>query len=200
MWLASVPLLAVGGFVAGAYLAGDLHHVILVALGAVVARASNKYGRVKRPSERTGTYADKRMTPAEQPILVIETDGDLGHAIVDQLTADEHPAKLALSATHATAPADREPPALVVLGKLDFPHDALTLLRTTRADSPDTPWHQYVPVILLSPTTQKPDLLRAFEAGADGTLDSHASRLRRNLSADGERWIINIRSVGYRLI
>jgi hypothetical protein len=37
LWLASVPLLAVGGFVAGAYLAGDLHHVILVALGAVVA-------------------------------------------------------------------------------------------------------------------------------------------------------------------
>src|SRR4029077_20417400 len=37
MWLALVPLLDVGGFVAGAYLAGDLHHVILVALGAVVA-------------------------------------------------------------------------------------------------------------------------------------------------------------------
>jgi hypothetical protein len=33
----SVPLLAVGGFVAGVYLAGDLRHVILVALGAVVA-------------------------------------------------------------------------------------------------------------------------------------------------------------------
>lgn len=36
IWLASVPLLAVGGFVAGAYLAGDLHHIILVALGAIV--------------------------------------------------------------------------------------------------------------------------------------------------------------------
>ncbi len=32
------------------------------------------------------------------------------------------------------------------------------------------------------------------------TLDSHASRLRRMLSGDGERWIINVRSVGYRLI
>jgi DNA-binding response OmpR family regulator len=36
------------------------------------------------------------------------------------------------------------------------------------------------------------------------TLDSHASRLRRKLSGDGdgdgERWIINVYNVGYRLI
>ena len=32
------------------------------------------------------------------------------------------------------------------------------------------------------------------------TLDSHASRLRRNLTGNGERWIINVRGVGYRLI
>jgi|NGEPerStandDraft_6_1074524.scaffolds.fasta_scaffold24537_2 hypothetical protein len=35
--LASIPVLAVGGFVAGAYLVGDLHRVALVVLGAVVA-------------------------------------------------------------------------------------------------------------------------------------------------------------------
>lgn len=32
------------------------------------------------------------------------------------------------------------------------------------------------------------------------TLDSHASRLRCKLAAGGERWIINVRGVGYRLI
>jgi DNA-binding response OmpR family regulator len=32
------------------------------------------------------------------------------------------------------------------------------------------------------------------------TLDSHASRLRRKLSAAGEHWIVNVRGVGYRLV
>jgi DNA-binding response OmpR family regulator len=37
--------------------------------------------------------------------------------------------------------------------------------------------------------------------GTTRTLDSHASRLRRKLRARGrERWIINVRGVGYRLI
>jgi hypothetical protein len=36
-WLISAPALAVGGFVGGAYLAGDLHRPAVVVLGAVVA-------------------------------------------------------------------------------------------------------------------------------------------------------------------
>ncbi len=231
--------------------------------------------------------------PNCQPILVIEADNDLGQAIVDQLVADDHPAKLALSANHATVLADREPLALVVLGALDTPRGALDLLREIRNSDPEaSPWRPNVPVIVLSPSAQEPDLLRAFEAGADDflahppnylelrarlrailrraqdsdsgqvlrvgpltidtaahaatlhgrrldlrhmeyqllvhlasepsrvfrkqellravwghgepirtrTLDSHASRLRCKLAADGERWVINQRGAGYRLV
>lgn len=36
--------------------------------------------------------------------------------------------------------------------------------------------------------------------GTTRTVDSHASRLRRKLSAAGEHWIISVRGVGYRLV
>ncbi len=45
---------------------------------------------------------EPRTNGEREPILVIESDRDLGQAIVDQLVADDHPAKLALSANHAT--------------------------------------------------------------------------------------------------
>jgi len=105
--------------------------------------------------------------PGRQLILVVETDDTISRPIVDQLAADEHPAKIARSANHATALAVMEPPALLLLGALDIPTGALALLRAIRSDGPDAPWQQDVPVILLSPHTQESDLLRAFEAGAD---------------------------------
>jgi DNA-binding response OmpR family regulator len=115
--------------------------------------------------------------PGRQPILVIEADDTISRPIVDQLAADEHPARLARSANHATALASQEPPALVVLGTLDTPAGALALLRMIRRGDPDAPWPQDVPVILLSPSTQEPDLLRAFEAGADDFLTHPPSYL-----------------------
>jgi DNA-binding response OmpR family regulator len=36
--------------------------------------------------------------------------------------------------------------------------------------------------------------------GTTRTLETHASRLRRKLTSDGERWITNVHGVGYRLI
>jgi hypothetical protein len=54
--LASVPLLAVGGVIASAYLAADLHEVLLVALGAAVAfvagQFANGYVWPRRPWRR----------------------------------------------------------------------------------------------------------------------------------------------------
>ncbi len=103
-------------------------------------------------------------------ILVVEAEDTLSSPIVDQLAADDHPARIARSAGHATALAVMEPPALVVLGALDTPDGALALLRTIRRGNPDAPWQQNVPVILLSPRTQESDLLRAFDAGTDDFL------------------------------
>ena len=36
--------------------------------------------------------------------------------------------------------------------------------------------------------------------GSTRTLDSHACRLRRKLGAEGDRWLINVWGVGYRLV
>jgi DNA-binding response OmpR family regulator len=111
------------------------------------------------------------MKSARQPILVIEGDDCLGQAITDQLTADEYPAHLANSSSAAAAIAHSEPPALVILGVLDAPRDALRLLRTIRASRPGSPWHPDVPVIMLSPECEQTDLLRAFDAGTDDFLE-----------------------------
>jgi DNA-binding response OmpR family regulator len=234
------------------------------------------------------------VTPVRPPVLVVEADLDLGQGIVEQLIADNHPAKLVQSARHATLFAKRYPPSLVIIGDLESPHAPLTLLRHIRRSGPDDArhWQADVPVIILTSSSHQADLLRAFDAGADDvltrppsylelrarlrailrrisdrrgenplrirslaidtssrevtingrpihlrrleydllaylasdprrvfhkqelltnlwgyaapsttrTLDSHASRLRRKLGDDGERWITNVHGVGYRLI
>ncbi len=50
----------------------------------------------------------------------------------------------------------------------------------------------------------KEELLRSIwgyrAAGSTRTLDSHACRLRQKLGVDGDRFVVNVWGVGYRLV
>jgi DNA-binding response OmpR family regulator len=110
------------------------------------------------------------MTVSEA-ILVVESEPNLGRAIVEQLTADGYRAELARTAEHARILAGASAPKVAVLGDLDSPRGALELLEEIREpDRADTPWEQETPVIVLSSRAQELDVLRAFEAGADDFL------------------------------
>jgi DNA-binding response OmpR family regulator len=117
-----------------------------------------------------------------QPILVVEADADCGRALVEQLAADGHPAELARTAGHAERTAGVRPPRLLLLGELDSPRGTLDLLETIRGHQASqrqtaSPWPQDLPVIVLSSRTTEPDMLRAFEAGADDFLGRTARYL-----------------------
>lgn len=121
-----------------------------------------------RPPKQALTSAGR------EPILVIEANPDFGEALVEQLTADGHPAELARTPSQAEIAAGARPPRLVVLGTLNSPRGTLDLLETIRGHHPDpsqrptaSPWPANLPVIVLSSRTTEPDMLRAFEAGAD---------------------------------
>jgi DNA-binding response OmpR family regulator len=109
------------------------------------------------------------------PVLVVEHDPDVGGPIVDQLAADGYPARLARTAEHARVLSRAGPPRAVLLGELEAPHGALELLAEIRGGLPeqaraDDVWPPELPVIVVGARAREPDLLRAFEAGADDFL------------------------------
>ncbi len=111
-----------------------------------------------------------RALPAG-PILVIESDGRLGHAIVEQLVADGFSAELARTAEHARILARASAPTLALLGRLDAPRGALALLEEIRRSAQaDTPWDCELPAIVLGCRRRELDMLRAFDAGADDVI------------------------------
>jgi DNA-binding response OmpR family regulator len=119
-----------------------------------------------------------QMGSAREPILVVDASADFGRALVEQLTADGYPADLARTAAHAEVAASARPPRLVMLGELDSARGTLDLLERIRRgqhpqsseDHTASPWPQSLPAIILSSRATEPDMLRAFEAGADDFL------------------------------
>jgi DNA-binding response OmpR family regulator len=132
------------------------------------------------PTRLTNIGGPEAPLPTEDsraPILVVEANADLGRALVDQLVADGHPVKLATTEGHARLLAVAHPARLLLLGELDTPRGKLDLLDSIRGGQLEgdggetaTPWPADIPVIVLSSRTTQPDLLRAFEAGADDFL------------------------------
>jgi DNA-binding response OmpR family regulator len=107
----------------------------------------------------------------DTPILVVESDRNLGRSLTEQLAADGYRAALAGTAEQARTMARASAPRLVVIGELDSPRGALELLEEMRGCSfPTEPWEQGLPVIVVGPRAHELDLLRAFEAGADDFL------------------------------
>ncbi|MCW3020240.1 MAG: response regulator transcription factor [Solirubrobacterales bacterium] len=107
----------------------------------------------------------------DAPILVVEADPRLGHAIAEQLVADGFSVELARTAEHARILAGASAPKLVVLGLLDSRSGAIELLREIRhARRLDAPWDRAMPAIVVSSDAHELDMLRAFEAGADDFL------------------------------
>ncbi len=112
------------------------------------------------------------------PILVVESDRQLGQAIAEQLVADGFSVELARTAEHARILASASAPKLAVLGWLDSPLGALELLREIRQSGHlGTPWDRMLPAIVVGPQAHELDLLRAFEAGADDFLIRPATYL-----------------------
>lgn len=112
-----------------------------------------------------------------EPVLLIEREEDLAQTLIEQLRADGHPAEAARSAGHAQYVAALRPPRLLLLGELDTPRGALDLLEGIRngpSEDPSgrvgSPWPVEVAAIVLGSRSSQPDLLRAFEAGADDFL------------------------------
>jgi DNA-binding response OmpR family regulator len=105
------------------------------------------------------------------PILVVESDRDLGQLIAEQLAADGYSVELARTAEHARILARESAPKLALLGSLDLPRGALQLLEEIRgADELEVAWQRALPAIVIGSRVQELDMLRAFEAGADDFL------------------------------
>lgn len=119
---------------------------------------------------------DRDRAKAAPSVLVVEHDERVAAALVGQLVADGYQVRLGRTAEHARVLARAHLPRIVLLGELDTPRSALELLLEIRGGgalargAAHTPWPVALPVIVISHHAAEPDLLRAFDAGADDFL------------------------------
>lgn len=105
------------------------------------------------------------------PVLVVEADRTLGEEIARQLAADGFRVELARNARHARILASESSPGVAVLGELESPRGALSLLEEIReCDKREKPWDNRLPALILGRCDTELDMLRAFDAGADDFL------------------------------
>jgi len=138
-----------------------------------------------RSSPFPGLGDDRR----EGPILLVESNADVGSELVEQLRADSLRAVQAHTAEHARALARAQALRAIVLGQLESPRGALDLLEEVRRGGVElvgrSAWDERLPAIVLSPGDAQLELLRAFEAGADDFISRPVSylELRARLKA-----------------
>jgi DNA-binding response OmpR family regulator len=119
--------------------------------------------------------AQSQSPPGARPpaatILLVESIAPIGGELAEQLRADGYQVALARTEEHARALARAQSIRAILLGVLDTPRGALDLLEEVRGSTGGSvggsPWEEHTPAIVLSPSAEQLDLLRAFELGAD---------------------------------
>jgi DNA-binding response OmpR family regulator len=128
--------------------------------------------------------SDRDRAEGPDPLLVAERDERIARPLFDQLAADGYRARQARTTEHARVLSRVDPPRLVLLGELETPRAALELLVEIRGGGRLAPrgmessWAGDLPVIVMSTQVEEPDVLRAFDAGADDFLARPPSYLQ----------------------
>ncbi len=107
------------------------------------------------------------MSGPAGPVLLVDADRRFGEALAQQLAADGYRVELARSVRHARVLAAGARPRVAVLGGLEEPRGALSLLEEIRCGEAGESWDSRMAVLVIGQAGAEIDALRAFDAGAD---------------------------------